>query len=121
MTLLRRLWMVLALCASAPAWATPIPFKREADVGAANIGGGAVGVLLVSLVAIGAVLYLRKRLRLDMGRGTEGRLLNVLETQRLGPKTLLSVVEFDGKRYLIAQGDHGVNCLASSPAPEQSC
>lgn len=99
--------------ASAPA---PIPFKRDAAVADAALPGGAVGVLLVSLLAIAAVYVLRKRLNLAPATA-QGRLLKVLETQRLGPRTLLSVVEFSGKRYLIAQNEHGVSRLASAPVP----
>jgi flagellar biogenesis protein FliO len=43
------------------------------------------------------------------------RLVRVVESTRLGPRTLLSVVEFDGSRYLVAQGEHGVSCLAEKP------
>lgn len=114
MALIRWLGAFGLAAASVPCAATPIPFKRDPVVGAANIGGGALGVLLVSLLAIGAVLYLRKRLHLQNGAAPGERALNVMETQRLGPKALLSVVEFDGKRYLIAQGEHGVSCLATS-------
>jgi hypothetical protein len=29
------------------------------------------------------------------------------------------VVEFDGRRYLLAQGEHGITCVATSAAPAQ--
>jgi flagellar biogenesis protein FliO len=107
----------LASAAPAPAPApvtTPIPFKR--DTGAASgITGSALGVLGVSLLAIGAVLVMRRRLRLDTPAGSSGKLLRVLESQRLGPRALLTVVEFDGTRYLVAQGEQGISCLAAAP------
>lgn len=96
--------------------AAPIPFKHDAGVPAGSVSGGALGVLLISLLAIGAVLFLRKRFNLHPVRASQPGLLRVLETQRLGPRTLLSVVEFSGQRYLVAQGEHGVSCLASAPA-----
>lgn len=94
---------------------TPIPFKQDASPGAAALPGGALGVLLLSALAIVAVVVIRKRLNLQPSKPGEGKLLRVLETQRLGPRTLLSVVEFSGGRYLIAQSEHGVSCLAAAP------
>lgn len=100
-----------------PGTAAPIPFKHEAAGGAGAVGASALGVLLVLLAAVGAVLYLRKRLNLPMP-GTGGRrLVRVLESERMGPRALLSVVEFGGQRYLLAQGEHGISCVASVPAP----
>lgn len=95
----------------------PIPFKRDGSVPAGSWSGGALGVVLVSLVAIGAVLYLRRRLNLDGARIGAPRLARVLETQRLGPRTLLSVIEFGGKQHLVVQGEHGVVSLATAEAP----
>jgi flagellar biogenesis protein FliO len=94
---------------------SPIPFKQDASAGAAALPGGALGVLLLSVAAIVAVLVIRKRLNLPQAGKHAPQLLRVLETQRLGPRTLLSVVEFAGGRYLIAQGEHGVSCLAAAP------
>lgn len=104
------------LCGLAQAAASsPIPFKQEASAGAAALPGGALGVLLLSALAIVAVVVIRKRLNLQPTDQSAPRLLRVLETQRLGPRTLLSVVEFAGGRYLIAQSEHGVSCLAAAP------
>ena len=115
---------MLPLCiAAAPLWcgaaqaASPIPFKQEAAAGGA-LPGGAIGVLL-SLLAIAAVYWVRKRLNLQGGVAGAGAHLKVLETRRLGPRALLSVVEFGGKQYLLAQTEHGVNCLATAPAEAQ--
>lgn len=98
-------------CASA-AIQSSIPFKRDSEVG--GVGGSAVGVLAISLIAIVVVLVMRRRLRLDKPASADGNLLRVLESQRLGPQALLTVVEFDGTRYLIAQGQQGISCIASS-------
>lgn len=99
---------------AAAASATAIPFKHDSGA-AAGIGGSALGIVLVSLLAIAAVLVMRKRLRLDGPIGVEGKLLRVVESQRLGPRALLTVVEFDGTRYLLAQSEQGISCVASSP------
>ena len=70
----------------------------------------------MSLIAIAVVLVVRKRLR--MGQPGAGRkaLLQVLETQRLGPRSVVSVVAFNGVHYLLAQSEHGVSCIATAPA-----
>lgn len=96
--------------------APAIPFKQEAGGSAGMFSGGAVSVLLISLIAIVAVLFIRKRLNLTAPAASGKRLLRILETQRMGPRTLLAVVEFGGAHYLVAQGEHGVNCLAQAPA-----
>lgn len=103
--------------ATAPAQATqaPIPFKRDDGVAGSTLAGGGIGVLVLSLLAIAIVLFLRRRLNLHTGQATGTRSLRVLESARLGPRALLSVVEFDGTRYLLAQGEHGVTCVASTP------
>jgi flagellar biogenesis protein FliO len=92
----------------------PIPFKRE-EPGLSNaLTGGAVGLLVVSLVVIALVLWARKRLNLAPGQPAgEGR-LRIVETRRLGARALLSVVEFDGRAYLLAQTEHGVTRIADS-------
>jgi flagellar biogenesis protein FliO len=46
-------------------------------------------------------------------------MLQVLETQRLGPRSLVSVIEFRDTQYLLVQGEHGVSCVASVPAGDQ--
>ena len=104
----------LALAVPAP---QPIPFKHEARGASGSLGSSALGLLLVALVAIGAVLYLRKRLNLPLPGSAGARPLKVLQSERLGPRALLSVVEFDGQRYLLAQGEHGITCVATSAAP----
>ncbi|WP_256082034.1 flagellar biosynthetic protein FliO [Massilia sp. YIM B04103] len=107
---------VLSGLACAEPAASAIPFKR-ADAAAGGAGGAGLALLLLSAVAIGLVYWLRKRLRLTAAGGADGRLLRVLETRRLGPRALVSVVEFGGQHYLLAQSEQGVSCVASTPAP----
>jgi flagellar biogenesis protein FliO len=95
----------------------PIPFKHEAASGGAGVGASALAVLLVLLAAVCAVLYLRKRLNLPLPGAGGRRLVRVLQSERMGPRALLSVVEFGGQRYLLVQGEHGISCVASAPAP----
>ena len=104
--------------AASVAASQPIPFKQDAAGAGAGLGASALGVLLVALVAIGALLYLRKRLNLPLPGSSAQRLVKVLQSERMGPRALLSVVEFDGQRYLLAQGEHGITCVATSAAPK---
>ncbi|SDF63635.1 Flagellar biosynthesis protein, FliO [Massilia sp. PDC64] len=108
--------------APAPHAAVPaIPFRRDDGAMGPALAGGGAGVLVVSLLAIAAVWYLRRRFNLHAGAAGGKRLVRVVESTRLGPRTLLSVVEFDGTRYLVAQGEHGVTCLAEKPlAPQEA-
>lgn len=98
--------------------ASAIPFKRDNGMADSAVGGG-VGVLIVSLIAIVAVLVIRKKLGLGQRAPGKTALLKVLETERMGPRALLSVVEFSGTRYLLAQGEQGITCIDSKPAGEQ--
>lgn len=105
---------------SAPAAAVPaqaaIPFKRDDGAAGATLASGGIGVLVISLLAIAVVLFLRRRLNLHAGTPASGRSLRVLESARMGPRALLSVVEFDGTRYLLAQSEQGITCLANTSA-----
>ena len=103
--------------AARPGEVRPIPFKQDASAVSSSLGGGALGMLLVALAVIGAVLYLRKRLNLPLPGVSTQRLVRVLQSERMGPRALLSVVEFDGQRYLLAQGEHGITCVATAAAP----
>lgn len=97
-----------------------IPFKRDTAPGDSVLAGSGAGLLIVSLIAIVAVVLIRKRLRLGQPRGGRPAMLEVLETQRLGPRALVSVVAFSGTHYLLAQGEHGISCIASVPAGESA-
>lgn len=93
--------------------AARIPFKREESGMDATSPAGALGLLAVALLAIGVLWWLRQRLQRQPGAAAP--LLRVRESQRLGTRTTLSVVEFGGRRYLLAQGEQGVQCIDSHP------
>jgi flagellar biogenesis protein FliO len=99
--------------------APAIPFRRDDDGAGPALASGGIGVLAISLAAIAVVLYLRRRFNLNVGVGRAAagreRLVRVVESTRLGPRTLLSVVDFEGSRYLLAQSEQGVSCLAEKP------
>ncbi len=110
---------VLLMAGAASAKPAPIPFKRDTPASVASASGGGLGLILVSLLAIGAVVFVRRRLKLGGAQTGAPAALRIVETRRLGPKALLSVVDFGGVRYLIAQGEHGVSCLASTACPPE--
>jgi flagellar biogenesis protein FliO len=116
---MRVIAIALALCCAAPlALAAPggtIPFKQE-PAGAPWSGAG-LALLAVSLVAIVAVLVVRKRLGLTP-TGTGPRMLRIVEIQRLGPRALLSVIEYKGEHYLVSYSEQGVTCLVPPKAGE---
>ncbi|MCC7705603.1 flagellar biosynthetic protein FliO [Janthinobacterium sp. GW460P] len=90
--------------------AQSIPFKRDTEAGTLP-GSGSMAVLLVSLLAIVVIVFVRKRLKLGLRANGAPALLRVLETRRLGPRSLISVVEFGGKQHLLVQGEHGITCI----------
>ena len=99
-----------------PATQAPaIPFKQPAQVGSAAAPGG-IAVLVVSLIAIAAVLYLRKRMNLRPVTVQGGRRARIIETQMLGPRAMLAVIEFGGREHLIAHTEHGVTHIADTAA-----
>jgi flagellar biogenesis protein FliO len=98
--------------------APAIPFKQDAAPVERAVTGAALGVLALSAAAIAAVLVIRRRLHLPAAGHAVPRMARVLETTRLGPRAMLTVVEFGGARYLIAQSEQGIACLASTPAGE---
>lgn len=92
-----------------------IPFKQDSE--ATPWSGAGLALVIVSLVAIVAVLVIRKRLGMAPAAGGP-RMLRIVESQRLGPRALLSVVEYKGEHYLISHSEQGVSCLVP-PAGEK--
>ncbi len=90
-----------------------IPFKRDTSGMDGASPAGAAGLLAVALLAIGVLWWLRQRLQRQAGASASQ--LRVVETRRLGPRVTLSVVEFGGRRYLLADGVQGVQCIDSHP------
>lgn len=114
---MRMIPIAATLCCAAPlALAAPggnIPFK--ADRAGAPWSGAGLALVIVSLIAIAAVLVVRKRLGLTPD-GTGPRMLRIVESQRLGSRALLSVVEYKGEHYLISYSEQGVTCLVPPKA-----
>lgn len=118
---LRAAAILAGLALAGAAWASQpgaaIPFKSDAGSGATALATSGIGVLLVSLAAIAVVLYLRKRFNLNAPAPGGARLVKVLESQRMGARTMLFVVEFGGVHHLVAQSEQGISCLAQAAPP----
>lgn len=111
---MRRWYLALVYGAAEIVRAAPaIPFKPASAAGGQ---GNAVALLLASVLAIALAIWARKRWLPAVARLQGERPLRVLQTQRLGPGAMVSVVEFAGMHYLVAQSQQGVNCIASAPA-----
>ena len=89
----------------------PIPFKTEAD-GAPPASGLLVLFFLLGAGVLAWAAVLRQRRR-AIAQG-QGQVLKVVETQRLAPRSYVSVVEFGGQRHLLAQNEHGMLHVAST-------
>lgn len=108
------LWCCAGLVSAADSQTTSIPYKREVAAGEANLSRVAIGLIICGLAAVGSVYFIRRRLGLNP-LPNQPKQLRVLETQRLGTRLVLYVVEFSGQRHLIAHSEHGVTSLASAP------
>ena len=76
-------------------------------------------LLLVPLVGGLAFLslWLYRRLQPGMSFGTRERAIRVVDAVPMGPLSRLAVVEFAGKRYLLAVSRGRVDTIAESDAP----
>lgn len=97
------------------AWAqSAIPFKQENAAGGSDVSRVILALLLCVLVLAVALFLLRKYLPGVARPQSSGRRLQVLETQRLGPRTALHVVLFGEREYLIGDSEHGLVNLAQT-------
>ncbi len=95
-----------------------LPFKRDEPVNGGLLGRIAVSGIVLLLLAF-AVLYVLKKSVLQIGAGpSPGRHIQVLETRRLTPKTILFLVQTGPRRILLAQTAEGITVLDKSDAPE---
>lgn len=101
--------------------AAGIPFKREPE-STGSMAARTAAAWLVCLAVGGGVLYmLRRRLGLQPGLGlAKQRRLQVVESQRIGPKSSLVLVRWDQEELLLAQGEGGTSLLARAPAGRPS-
>lgn len=101
--------------------AAGIPFKREPESTGSMAARTAVAWLVCLAVGGGVLYMLRRRLGLQSGLGlAKQRRLQVVESQRIGPKSSLVLVRWDQEELLLAQGEGGTSLLARSPAGRSS-
>lgn len=100
--------------------ASKIPFRQAATQG----DGGPIQVLLASALCmciLGGVLWLLRRKSASRNLpGRKKRCLHILETQKLGARAFLHVVEFDGQHYLLAQTEQNIRRIASASPVDAS-
>jgi len=97
--------------------AAGIPFKREPESTGSMAARTAVAWLVCLAVGGGVLYVLRRRLGLRPGLGlAKQRRLQVVESQRIGPKSSLVLVRWDQEELLLAQGEGGTSLLARAPA-----
>lgn len=94
----------------------PIPYKREEVTPAGDLSRLVAGLAVCGLV-LGGVLYLLKRYgRIQGMPGARRKHIELLETQRLGPRAALHAVRFANSVYLIAQSEQGITTVAAAEA-----
>lgn len=91
-----------------------IPYKREEAAQTGNPLRFIAGFAVCGLVLTG-VLYVLKRQRRMLGTaGLPRRHIELLETQRIGPRASLHAVRFANAVYLIAYSEQGITAVASA-------
>lgn len=93
----------------------PIPYKRDESpgVGALLMRIG-VGLLLVTALALGTVLFAKRYLPGLRGFSVDGKgRVQLLETRRITSKLTLFVIEFEGRALLVAQSGDRIVELGS--------
>ncbi|HYD78311.1 MAG TPA: flagellar biosynthetic protein FliO [Paucimonas sp.] len=99
--------------AAAPADAA-IPFKREQAVHEPGIGRVVIALAVCGAALGGALYVLRRRFGSQPPAGNKEKLVRIVETQRLTPRSALYVVEFGRTHYLLAHSEQGIACVAAS-------
>jgi len=87
-----------------------IPFKKENDISSSQITR-LVGIFIVVVLLAAGTVYLLKRYitGVEIGKTGSRRRIRLLESKRLTPRTILFLVEIDGKTLLLSQ--HGEKLL----------
>jgi len=104
-------WLALSGCCCAFEARAALPLKEAADAQLWSLGLRSllVGALLCALA--GAVLWWLRRLRaLPAPQGDGPRLAR---SRRISQKTVLLEVEWEGRRYLLAESQNGAQLLDS--------
>ncbi len=85
------------------------------------IGGYYLLQLFLMVVLVGGMavlsLWLYKKLQPGMSFGQRERAVRVIDAVPLGPMSRLAVVEFGGRRFLIAVSRGRIDTIAETKAP----
>jgi flagellar biogenesis protein FliO len=100
--------------AAANAPATPIPYKREEASPASDLARLIAALGVCGLVLAGILYTLKHRQRVQGKASSPRRHIELLETQRIAPRTSLHAVRFANTVYLIAHSEHGITTVASA-------
>jgi flagellar biogenesis protein FliO len=112
--------------ASAAAPHTAIPFKQEKQSTDTLAYQSFAALVLVGLAAYGIVFGLKRFGWMGGGPIGKARRVRTVDAIRLGRRSMLFVVEYQGKELLLAESEHGVQLLLDGPiapaaaAPAQS-
>lgn len=74
-------------------------------------------VLIALIVGIFLTVWLLKKLAQGRFSGNKGKSIQVIERHPLSPKTMLYVIEFEGKQTLLAESQLEVKKLMESDVP----
>jgi flagellar biogenesis protein FliO len=97
-----------------------IPFKQDKQSSDSMAYQSFAGLVLVGLAAYGIVLGLKRFGGMPGGVLGKARRVRTLEAIRLSRRSMLYVVEYKGQELLLAENEHGIQLVSSSPLPESN-
>ena len=103
---------------------SPLLQIESGDLPTTDYGWAAIKMLLTLIVLValfGATLwFLRRLIRQRLERGTGIQAIRVLEKKMISPKTMLYVLEIEGKRLVVAESQLEVRQLTILPEMNRS-
>lgn len=94
-----------------------IPFKQDKPAGEVQLNR-VVTAFVLCVGGLAAVLYVvRRRGNNPLMPRRSPREIRIVETQRLSPRSSLHIIEYAGKRMLLAEGPQGVSRIDESNTP----
>jgi flagellar biogenesis protein FliO len=90
-----------------------IPFKQEAASGTGELLRVMGGLALCVLILAGVLHFLRRRTGLNQTGRTDAGRLRIVDRLRLGARASMIVVEYEGKRHLLAQTEQGITLITT--------
>lgn len=103
----------LPVMAAATEVSQAIPFKPASTHAAGDPLQLIAGFAICILVLLVILYALRRRLASSRLLSGQKKQIRITESQRMGARSTLHVVEFSGKRYLLAQTEQNVSCIAT--------